>query len=350
MTTAGDGAPFEARLSLARAASATLRDAIGQVIVGQSAVVDQTLWGLLAGGHVLLEGAPGLGKTLLVRTLASCLDLAFSRIQFTPDLMPSDVTGTNVLVSTAEGGRHFALHKGPIFGQVILADEINRATPKTQSALLEAMAEHACTIAGVRYAMEEPFFVLATENPIEMEGTYPLPEAQLDRFLLKVVVPSPTEDEMTEILSRTTGRDRGAPPRVLAREELLSLRALCRDVAVAEPVLRYASRLVRASDPAVPDAPEAVRRGLRFGAGVRGAQSLVLAAKAVALLDGRAHVAFSDVQRVAEPVLRHRLIRSFEGEADGITTDHVVDALLAAVPARPAAVEHERTQGTPPAR
>ncbi|APR83982.1 Hypothetical protein A7982_09331 [Minicystis rosea] len=324
---------------MARETSQKLKDAIGHVIVGQNEVVDQTLWGLLAGGHVLLEGAPGLGKTLLVRTLSSCLDLRFSRIQFTPDLMPSDVTGTNILVTSADGSRHFALHKGPIFGQVILADEINRATPKTQSSLLEAMQEHACTIAGTRHAMEEPFFVLATENPIEMEGTYPLPEAQLDRFLLKVLVPSPTEDEMTEILVRTTGRDRGDPPRVLARDELLSLRALCRDVAVAEPVMRFASRLVRASDPATTGAPDVVKRALRFGAGVRGAQSLVLAAKAVALLDGRAHVAFADIQRVAKPVLRHRLIRSFEGEADGVTTDQVVDALVAAVPTRPEQVE-----------
>ncbi len=334
-----NGGDFEARLALARDASARLREAIGTVIVGQASVVDQTLWGLLAGGHVLLEGAPGLGKTLLVRTLASCLDLRFSRIQFTPDLMPSDVTGTNVLVTSADGARHFALHKGPIFGQVILADEINRATPKTQSALLEAMAEHACTIAGIRHAMEEPFFVLATENPIEMEGTYPLPEAQLDRFLLKVVVPSPGEDDLTEILARTTGREADAPPRVLSREELLDLRALCRDVAVAEPILRYASRLTRKSDPLAPGAPDAVKRGLRFGAGVRGAQSLILAAKAVALLDGRAHVAFSDVQRVALPVLRHRLIRSFEGEAEGITTDQVIEALTAAVPTRPEAVQ-----------
>jgi MoxR-like ATPase len=339
MTEAGGTGSFEARLALAREASARLRDAIGQVIVGQDEVVDQTLWGLCAGGHVLLEGAPGLGKTLLVRTLSACLDLKFSRIQFTPDLMPSDVTGTNILVAAADGGRHFSLHKGPIFGQVILADEINRATPKTQSALLEAMAEHACTIAGTRYPMEEPFFVLATENPIEMEGTYPLPEAQLDRFLLKVMVPSPTEDEMTEILVRTTGRERGDPPRVLSREELLSLRDLCRDVAVAEPVLRYASRLVRASDPATSGAPDLIKRALRFGAGVRGAQSLVLAAKAVALLDGRAHVAFADVQRVSKPVLRHRLIRSFEGEADGITTDQAVDALITAVPTRPETVQ-----------
>lgn len=330
---------FEHKLALAKETSTKLKEAIGHVIVGQNDVVEQTLWGILAGGHVLLEGAPGLGKTLLVRTIAGCLDLQFSRIQFTPDLMPSDVTGTNILVTAADGSRHFQLHKGPIFGQVILADEINRATPKTQSALLEAMQEHACTIAGKRHAMEEPFFVLATENPIEMEGTYPLPEAQLDRFLLKVVVPNPSEDEMTEILNRTTGRDRGDPPRVLSRDQVLEMRALCRDVAIAEPLMRYAARLVRASDPATQGAPDLVRRALRFGAGVRGAQSLVLGAKAVAMLDGRAHVAFSDIQRVAKPVLRHRLIRSFEGEADGITTDQVVAALIEAVPTRPETVE-----------
>ena len=332
MATAGD---FEARLALARDASKRLKEAIAEVIVGQGEIVDQTLWGILAGGHVLLEGAPGLGKTLLVRTIASCLDLDFSRIQFTPDLMPSDVTGTNILVTAADGSRQFALHKGPIFGQVILADEINRATPKTQSSLLEAMQEHACTIAGVRHAMVQPFFVLATENPIEMEGTYPLPEAQLDRFLLKVLVPSPTEDEMTEILARTTGRERPSPPRVLSRDEILDLRALCRDIAVAEPIMRYASRLVRATDPAAAGAPELSQKALRYGAGVRGAQSLVLAAKAVALLEGRAHVAFADIQRVARPVLRHRLIRSFEGEADGITTDQVIAGVLEAVPTRP---------------
>nr|WP_245678326.1 AAA family ATPase [Chondromyces crocatus] len=330
---------LESRLAVARDASRRLKDAIAQVIVGQSEVVEQTLWGILAGGHVLLEGAPGLGKTLLVRTIASCLDLRFSRIQFTPDLMPSDVTGTNILVSAPDGSRHFSLHKGPIFGQVILADEINRATPKTQSALLEAMQEHACTIAGVRHVMEQPFFVLATENPIEMEGTYPLPEAQLDRFLLKVMVPSPTEDEMTEILVRTTGHALESPSRVLTREEILDLRSLCRDVAVAEPVMRYASRLVRATDPQERGAPDITRRALRYGAGVRGAQSLVLGAKAVALLEGRAHVAFADVQRVALPVLRHRLIRSFEGEADGITTDQVVSAVIEAIPTRPASVD-----------
>jgi MoxR-like ATPase len=332
-------AEFDEKLKLAQQTSELLRAAIGEVIVGQDAVVDQTLWALMAGGHVLLEGAPGLGKTLLVRTIASCLDLAFSRIQFTPDLMPSDVTGTNILLTDDAGARSFALHKGPIFAQVVLADEINRATPKTQSALLEAMQEHACTIAGTRHAMVEPFSVLATENPIEMEGTYPLPEAQLDRFLLKVIVPSPTEDELTEIIARTTGHDKPMPEAVLSREQVLALRATCRDVVVAEPVMRYAARLVRASDPASEDGPALVRQALRYGAGVRAGQSLVLAAKAVALLDGRANVSFNDIQRVAKPVLRHRLIRSFEGEADGITTDRVIEALVAEVPARPAEVE-----------
>ena len=333
--------PFAARLAQAREASDRLRQAIATIIVGQTAVVDQVLWGLIAGGHVLLEGAPGLGKTLLVRTLASSLDLRFSRIQFTPDLMPSDVTGTNVLVMDASGGStgRFELHRGPIFGQVILADEINRATPKTQSALLEAMQEHAVTIAGTRHVLEEPFFVLATENPIEMEGTYPLPEAQLDRFLLKVLVPNPSEDEMVAIITRTTGHEQRAPQSVLHRDDVLALRALCRDVAIAEPVVRYASRLVSASAPEAGTAPELVQRAIRYGAGVRGGQSLVLAAKSMALLEGRAQVAFSDIQAVALPVLRHRLIRSFEGEADGVTTDQVVEELVRTVPTRPETVE-----------
>ena len=333
------GEGFEKQLAAARATSERLTKAIGEAIVGQNEVVAQTLWALLAGGHVLLEGAPGLGKTLLVKTLSRCLDLHFSRIQFTPDLMPSDVTGTNILMSDEQGRKSFALHKGPIFAQVILADEINRATPKTQSALLEAMQEHACTIAGKRHVMEEPFFVLATENPIEMEGTYPLPEAQLDRFLLKVLVPNPSEDELTDILVLTTGHEKPPPEKVLSRDEVMKLRSLCRDVAVAEPLLRYAARVVGASDPSASSAPELVQRAVRYGAGVRGAQSLVLAAKAAALLEGRAHVAFADIQRVAKPVLRHRLIRSFEGEADGVTPDRIVEALIEHVPARPAEVE-----------
>jgi MoxR-like ATPase len=298
--------------------------------VGQREVVEQVLWGLVAGGHVLLEGNPGLGKTLLVRTLASCLDLKFSRIQFTPDLMPSDITGTNVLVmgeaSVGRGGR-FELHRGPIFGQIVLADEINRATPKTQSALLEAMQEHSVTIAGVRHALDEPFFVLATENPIEMEGTYPLPEAQLDRFLLKVLVQSPSDEDFAQILRRTTGAPLAAPERVLAREDVLGLRELCREIQVAEPVLKYAARLVGASDPSAAKASELVRRSVRYGAGVRGGQSLVLAGKAIALLEGRAQVSFEDIRRAAPPVLRHRILRSFEGEADGVTTDRIVSEL-----------------------
>jgi MoxR-like ATPase len=255
--------------------------------------------------------------------------------------MPSDVTGTNVLTMNAAGavsGR-FELHKGPIFGQIVLADEINRATPKTQSALLEAMQEHAVTIAGVRHALDEPFFVLATENPIEMEGTYPLPEAQLDRFLLKVLVTTPSEDVVTGILARTTGAARAAPSSVLHREDVLELRATCREITIAEAVMRYAARLTAASGPEHKAAPELVKRGIRYGAGVRGAQSLVLAAKALALLEGRAQVAFADIQRVAPPVLRHRLIRSFEGEADGITADQVIAELVTAVPTRPEAVE-----------
>src|SRR6186713_1394129 len=323
MSQASDPASFEARLGRAASACRNLREAIGTVIVGQNEVVEEVLWALIAGGHVLLEGNPGLGKTLLVRTLAQCLELRFSRIQFTPDLMPSDVTGTNVLVLGKDGagqGR-FELHRGPIFGQVVLADEINRATPKTQSALLEAVQEHAVTIAGVRHVLEEPFFVLATENPIEMEGTYPLPEAQLDRFLLKVLVESPGDEDFAQILRRTTGAPMAPPAPVLTQSDVLGLRALCREIEVAEPVLRYAARLVGASDPGSPAAPELVRRSVRFGAGVRGGQSLVLAGKAIALLEGRPQVSFDDVKRAAAPVLRHRILRSFEGEADGVTTD-----------------------------
>jgi MoxR-like ATPase len=336
--------PIEPKLRDAADTLRKLKAAVATAVVGQNEVVDEVVFAIVAGGHALLEGAPGLGKTLLVRSLAASFDLQYSRIQFTPDLMPSDVTGTNVLVLDPEArtkGSAFSLERGPIFGNVVLADEINRATPKTQSALLEAMAEHAVTIAGIRHALPDPFFVLATENPIEMEGTYPLPEAQLDRFLFKVLVPNPTEDELCEVLARTTGRDVATPPRVLGREGLLAIRALCRDVLVSDSVARYAARLVRASEPTSPDAPAIVKRGIRFGAGVRGAQSLVLGAKAVALSEARGHIGFADIARVALPALRHRLVRSFEAEADGVTTDAIVEALLREIPERPKSVTAE---------
>jgi MoxR-like ATPase len=318
-----------------------IKAAIARVLVGQDEVIEQVLWGMVAGGHVLLEGAPGLGKTLLVRALSAAVHLKFSRIQFTPDLMPSDVTGTHMLVEGDGKGRRFVLQKGPIFAQVVLADEINRATPKTQSALLEAMQEHSVTLAGERHILEQPFYVLATENPIEMEGTYPLPEAQLDRFLFKVMVPSPSEDELVQVLGRTTGQITEMPEPVVSRDELMALRVTCRDVAIAEPILRYAARLVRACDPTMPEAPAIVRRAIRVGAGVRAAQALVLGAKASAVANARMHAGFEDIQRVARPALRHRMIRSFEGEADGVSTDQVVDAVLAAIPSRPADVSRE---------
>ncbi len=332
---------FEARLASAKGALAELRRSIGSVIVGQDGVIEEVLWGLIAGGHVLLEGNPGLGKTLLVRTLAQCLDLRFSRIQFTPDLMPSDVTGTNVLVLGGDGtstGR-FELHKGPIFGQVVLADEINRATPKTQSALLEAMQEHAVTIAGTRHVLEEPFFVLATENPIEMEGTYPAPRGAA-RSLPAQGARSGPESGRAHRHPRANHGAAACRARARARAE--------RRARARRPLPRRGGGRTRAalrgasSGRELPDGPGAtplVKRAVRFGAGVRGAQSLMLAAKSVALLEGRGHVSFGDVQRTAKPVLRHRILRSFEGEADGVSTDQVVEELVASVPTLPEAVE-----------
>ncbi len=325
----------DARVSAFFETVTELRGAIANVVVGQREVVDQVLVCLFAGGHVLLEGAPGLGKTLLVRTLADAVALRFARIQFTPDLMPGDIVGTNVVVEDENGRKRFELAKGPIFGQLVLADEINRATPKTQSALLEAMAERSVTIAGTVHRLDEPFFVLATENPIEMEGTYPLPEAQLDRFLFKVLVPAPDEETLVAILERTTGSSEGEVPRVTDGARLLAMRALVREVHVAEPLRRYVARLVRASDPAQKDAAKSAKRLLRYGAGVRGGQSMVLAAKVRALMEGRAHVSFEDLRAVAHPALRHRIIPSFEAEADGVAADAIVDALLAEVPETP---------------
>ncbi len=309
-----------------------LESAIATRIVGQGEVVSEVLTALLAGGHVLLEGAPGLGKTLLVRTLAEASDLRFRRIQFTPDLMPSDIVGTHMVAADEAGRRRFEFVRGPIFAELVLADEVNRASPKTQSALLEAMAEHSVTVAGERNELPAPFFVLATENPIEMEGTYPLPEAQLDRFLLKVLVPSPDEATLVGILDATTTARSVEVPTILGRDRLLELQRIVREVLVAPSLLRFAAQLVRRADPSASEAAPEAKRYLRFGPGVRGAQSMVLAAKAWAAMNGRAHVAESDLRRMALPTLRHRLVRSFEAEADAVTPDTIVAALLAGMP------------------
>ena len=313
-----------------RDTAARIEAQVGKVIVGQKDIVRHTLIALIAGGHVLLEGVPGLGKTMLVRTLADALDLKFSRIQFTPDLMPADIVGTDILdeggPGTAEtpGHRHFRFQPGPVFANLVLADEINRATAKTQSALLEAMQEHRVTVSTTTYELQEPFFVLATQNPIEMEGTYPLPEAQLDRFLFKLNVRFPAADELVEILNRTT---RQTVPKALKATDgatIIAMGKLARGIAIASHVNEYAVRLLLTTHPDNVVAPEAVRRYVRYGASPRGAQAMILGAKIAALLDGRYNVSFEDLQAMAFPALRHRLILSFEGEAEGITTDDVI--------------------------
>ena len=304
-------------------------------IVGQQQLVRQTLISLIAGSHALLEGVPGLGKTMLVRTMAEALDLGFSRIQFTPDLMPADIIGTNIIVE--EGGeRRFRFQQGPIFGNLILADEINRATPKTQSALLEAMQEHRVTVAKQQYTLSEPFFVLATQNPLEMEGTYPLPEAQLDRFFFKIDVPFPSEEDLIAIMDRTTGTEQPQVGKAATGADVLAMQRLARDVPIASHVMAYAIRILRATHPETERVPEIVKSYVRYGASPRGAQAMVLGAKIHALLDGRFNVAYGDVQAVAPPALRHRVILNFEGEAEGINTDSVVRAILAETPTEPA--------------
>jgi MoxR-like ATPase len=310
-----------------------LEGELAKVIVGHDEVLEQVLACVLAGGHALLEGVPGLGKTLLVKTLAQALELDFRRVQFTPDLMPADILGTQVVQEDESGRKRFEFQKGPIFANVVLADEINRATPKTQSALLEAMQEHAITTAGERRPLPEPFFVLATQNPIEMEGTYPLPEAQLDRFLLKIDVKSQEVDALVSILERTTGAALPEASRVMNAQDLLAMRALAREVPVAQSVLRYAARLARATHPDAAEAPDAVKRFVRYGASPRGAQGMVLAAKVRALRSGRAHVDPDDVKAVALPALRHRMILNFEGEAEGLSTDRILKDLVDALPA-----------------
>jgi MoxR-like ATPase len=300
---------------------------VGRVIVGQRALVRHTLITMLAGGNALLEGVPGLGKTMLVRTLAQAVDCRFSRIQFTPDLMPADIVGTNLIVEDEEGRRRFQFEQGPIFGNLILADEINRATPKTQSAMLEAMQERSVTVARVTRPLPEPFFVLATQNPLEMEGTYPLPEAQLDRFTFKVDVPFPSVEELAEIAARTTGATQPQAEPVADGATIVAMQDLARGVPIADHVTAYAATLLRATHPHG-SVPEVVRRYVRYGASPRGMQAMILAGKILALLDGRYNVAYDDLREAALPALRHRLILSFEAQAEGLATDAVIGEIL----------------------
>jgi MoxR-like ATPase len=313
---------------------AAIRQELGRVIVGHEELLDLVVTALVADGHVLLEGVPGLGKTLLVRTLAQVLDLRFSRIQFTPDLMPADILGTNLVVQDDAGRRRFEFQPGPVFAQIVLADEINRATPKTQSALLEAMQEHAVSIAGISRPLDEPFFVLATQNPIEMEGTYPLPEAQLDRFLFKLTVAFPGLDELRGIAERTTGPEEPQARRVADGAGLVELQRLARQVPVAGFVQEYAARLVLATHPGRPEAIDAVRRLVRYGASPRGLQALLRAGKVRALAQGRLNVSTEDVRALALPALRHRIILNFEGEAGGTDPDDVLRQTLQALEAQ----------------
>jgi len=314
-----------------RETAANIEAEVGKVIVGQAEVVRHVLVGILSGGHVLLEGVPGLGKTMLIRTLGQALHLQFSRIQFTPDLMPADITGTESMEEVGDGRREFRFQHGPVFANLILADEINRATPKTQSALLESMQEHTVTVANHTYPLPEPFFVLATQNPIEQEGTYPLPEAQLDRFLFKINVPFPSADELTEIIARTTGKETAVAETTADGTRLIAMQQLARQVPIPSHVSQTISSIIVASHPGNSPAP-LVNQYVRYGSSPRGAQALVLGAKITALLAGRCIVSFDDVTAVAPAALRHRLLLNFEGQAEGIQPDDIVRNLIESVP------------------
>jgi MoxR-like ATPase len=329
-----DAAIDSQRIEYAQGAFKELANEVKKVFVGQDALVRGTIIGLLTRGNILLEGPPGLGKTMLVKVLSEALQLKFSRIQFTPDLMPADITGTEALVQRDGGGTELSFRAGPVFAHIVLADEINRATPKTQSALLEAMQEHAVTVAGVRRSLEEPFFVIATQNPIEMEGTYSLPEAQLDRFLLKLDVPFPSFEELRDIGTLTTGKAMPTIKTVMSRETLLALQDLVREVVVAPHVADVAAHLTIATHPERNDATDLVKRFVRYGASPRAMQALLLAGRAAALLDGRAWVSADDLYSVSLPILRHRMILSFDAELDGITPERLVDEVIAAVKKR----------------
>jgi MoxR-like ATPase len=322
---------MEVRADEFRSAYQRVKSEIGKVIVGHDEIVHGVLTCLFIGGHALLEGVPGLGKTLLVRTLADALSLDFNRIQFTPDLMPADIIGTNIVMETPDGRRMFEFQRGPIFSQIVLADEINRATPKTQSALLEAMQEHSVTVGGQVHILKEPFFVMATQNPIEQEGTYPLPEAQLDRFLFKLVVGYSTREELGVILDRTTRGDRPKAEKVIDGATLVRMQALVREVIVAPHVQDYAIRLALATHPEGPFAADVTNQYIRWGSSPRGVQTLVLAGKVRALLDGRYNVSFEDLRRVYLPSLRHRVLLNFEAQAEGVEADDVLLKVLDAV-------------------
>jgi MoxR-like ATPase len=332
-----DSADTRARVAAFQKSFHVLKAEIAKEIVGYDDVVERVLICLFARGHVLLEGVPGLGKTLLVRTLARAVHLDFARIQFTPDLMPADIIGTNVVVMSDTGDKVFKFQRGPIFANVVLADEINRATPKTQSALLEAMQERSVTAGGTTHILPDPFFVLGTQNPIEMEGTYPLPEAQVDRFFFKLVVGYLGEEEMLTVIDRTTATSTAKVEAVIGTDRIEEMRHLVREVEVADHVKRYAVRLVRASHPDNPDAPADVKRYVKFGAGPRGIQTLILGGKVRALIDGRSHLACEDLRYACLPALRHRIILNFEGEAEEKSTDSILEAILREVPELPRA-------------